>query len=313
MAILVATADIADNTHLAYRDPFERCSFAAELCASISRQGILQPLTVFQTFPQEKWHVVHGFRRLAALRRLGITQAPVTPIDHPEKISEAFLEVLELHVGQPINLREKCRALTIAQACAMPLNLMVKRLLPALGLPAQKHIFEQYKLLEQLPRELFDILADRDFSLRRCLPFTQLSAEEGQKLASLIRASDLTGKQIEELFTAAREIAARESCSLGQILDELTANADSSGLMSCLTQRRYPEAFRRRQKINELSHDWASKWMSIRFDQNFNRSGCELVLAIDDENQWEQNFEQTISYLNSPDFRRQIKQILALL
>jgi len=250
----IPLARIDDDRSLAYRDGLGRWEGGEALLASIDRRGILWPITLR---PATKGHyqTAAGFRRIEAARTLGLVSVPARVVDAPPV--ELFLTAVEEHSGQPVNLRERARAVAVA-AGLLDLDerndaddWLVCRLLPALGLQPSARLVEQHLRFAALPPELADLLVDKAFSLRRCLPYCSLSSADAELLARLGRAHRLGGRRLEEAKPA----------------------------LSRLEARRLPETTRRRRELDALAQRLLAAGVTARYDANLGTGALEIAVS----------------------------------
>jgi len=282
----IPLARIDDDRSLAYRDGLGRWEGGEALLASIDRRGILRPITLR---PATKGHyqTAAGFRRIEAARTLGLVSVPARVVDAPPV--ELFLTAVEEHSGQPVNLRERARAVAVA-AGLLDLDerndaddWLVCRLLPALGLQPSARLVEQHLRFAALPPELADLLVDKAFSLRRCLPYCGLSSADAELLARLGRAHRLGGRRLEEAFTWTLEVARRDGISVADVVEELDLLAQdvpgSKPALSRLEARRLPETTRRRRELDALAQRLLAAGVTARYDANLGTGALEIAVS----------------------------------
>jgi hypothetical protein len=228
---------------------------------------------------------VAGFRRIAAARAAGLDRLPARV--HRGDAGEAFLQAVEEHAGQPVNLRERLRALQVARRLGWDEQRTADALLPALGLEPHPALIRQHRRLEALPEVLLDLLVDKGFSLRRCLPLTELGQEAGRGLARLAAELRPGARQLEQAAVWLLQVARRERLSPGEVLQQLTPAPGQSAAdwLRLLRARRYPEASRRRAAIRQAGEGLAGGRVRVGFDPNLGRESVELSFSVADPEQ----------------------------
>jgi len=180
-----------------------------------------------------------------------------------------------------VSLRERLRALEVADGLAAPAERIVRELLPPMGLAAEAHLLEDLRRLQALPAALRDLLAAKSFSLRRCLPFTRLGSGEAERLAAICRRLGLGGRQIEDLLLSLLEVSARDGLSPGALLEELSAAPGAEQALGALWSRRYPETARRTRALEEARRRLrAAAGAELRWDPTLSGESLELALRL---------------------------------
>jgi len=277
---LVPLREIARGRDLAYRDELALCPGAELLRASVRRCGVLQPVQLQQS--ASGLRPVAGFRRLEVAVELGLDAVPARIGGPAEETFALFCRAVEEHVNQPINLRERLRALAVAEELGAPPSRVCAELLPALGLAAELHLLDDLRGLQALPAALRDLLASKGFSLKRCLPFLRLSSDDGALLCEVARRLGLGGRPIEELLASLLEVAARDQVPLRSLLAELGFLEGSGGAaLARLRLRRYPEASRRQRTLEQAADALAKlAGASLRWDPALASETVELSLRV---------------------------------
>lgn len=241
---------------------------------------MLQPVRLRET--PAGLQIVAGFRRLQAAVSEELEVIPYCLARGEPGL--LFVQAVEEHAGQGSSVREQARAVAVALELGWSVGRVARDLLPALGLEPSEHLASRYVRLQAMPPELMDLLATKNFSLRRHLPFCDLTAADCRLLAELATTLGLGARQIEEVTIELREVAAREGIPLAQVVVELELDGGGQGTPVALTrleQRRYPEASRRRRQIQQLAGELAQGRVALRFDRNFARDGVDLSFHVD--------------------------------
>lgn len=160
-------------------DPgYFRMSFGFDLeplSTSIDAAGLLNQPVVWRQ--QGRVHVVSGYRRVLALRRLGMSTVECRVI--PSSTSRSRCMLLNFHdnlATRPLNQVEK------AMACArlssfFPRREVIDRYMPALGLPSHEKTLELYLAIDAEPDgEIKQALASGQMSLKATAALLNLDA-----------------------------------------------------------------------------------------------------------------------------------------
>ena len=276
----VAPDDVLLDHSFRYRDPLGQWSGARALRESILRHGVLTPLRLRET--PGGLQLVAGFRRLQIAREEGLATVPARVVSGEPGL--LLVQAVEEHAGLSASVREQARAVALGLELGWPVERVARRLLPALGLEPSAHLATRYARLRALPRELLDLLHSKRFSLRRHLPFCDLTGDECRLLAAVAASLGLGARQIEQVSSELREVAAREDLPLTQVVEQLGLQQPGQGApeaLARLERRRYPEAARRRDEVEALARELAPGRVSVRFDRNFARDGVDLGFHID--------------------------------
>jgi ParB-like chromosome segregation protein Spo0J len=307
----IPLARIDDDRSLAYRDGLDRWEGGEALLASLDRRGILRPVTLRPAIGGQHQPAA-GFRRLEAARALGLVSVPAHVDDAPP--AEIFLTAVEEHSGQPVNLRERARAVAIAAGLvergelddARASSWLVHRILPALGLQPSARLVEQLLRFAALSPALADLLVNKAFSLRRCLPFCGLAAADAEHLAALGRVHRLGGRRMEEAFTWTLEVARRDGMSVAEVCEELDLLGEGEGL-SRLEARRLPETTLRRLELAALARRLHDAGVTARYDENLGSTALELSVSAGGAAE----LDEALDALSDDKVRRLARELLA--
>lgn len=265
---------------LAHRDGLQLWPDADRLRRSIRRQGVIEPVTVWTG--GEEPRLVAGFRRVQVLEELGESEVPARLSERP--LDELFIAAVESHAGQPANLREVARAVSVGLELGWSLEQTATRLLPALALEPHPRLAGRYLELLDLPAELLQLFVDKGFSLRRCLPFCALEPAAAGILAALVRSGAVRGgRQLEEAASWLVEAAAREGTTVAALAGELgLLGPDAASSLTRLEVRRFPEVSRRRRELDVLCDAVAGgeRGLRVGYDRNLADEEIEVTLRL---------------------------------
>jgi len=246
-SVPLETIDFSDHTY--------RISSLAEpawidaLADSINRLGLLQaPLILVK---ESHRLIVSGFRRIAACRRLGREQVlcrmlkPETPLR-----TIAQLAVAENAWQRPLNLIEKARAFALLGKF-YPESKHLSDMAAPLGLVENPTMIDKLIRLTCFPAPIQQAVENGSLGLAMALSLGTIETEEGRQILELFQTFHFGLNRQRELMELIREIAKRESITIGQVLaaDEIIAilnrtdqdrPARGGALRRYLKQRRYP-------------------------------------------------------------------------
>ncbi len=275
----VPLQQILPDQSLRYRDPLALWSGAEALRRSVRRRGVLAPVRLLET--AAGLQPAAGFRRLELAAELGLGEVPAEVVTGAP--GPLLVRAAEEHAGQPANVRELARAVGAALDLGWDEQQTARELLPALGLEPGVRLARRYARLRALPAVTLDLLVGKGYSLRRCLPFCDLSAADCELLTAVAAGLGLGARQIEEAASQLREVAAREAVPLARLVDELELDRPDQAAAEALARlerRRYPDASRRRHEVEQLAGSMARLGVTVGYDRNFTRDGVDLRLRV---------------------------------
>lgn len=324
----VPLGSISDDRCFAYRDPVGRWPGTPRLRESIRRLGVLTPVLLRERASSpSQLQLVAGFRRVDLLRQLGRGDDHQVParLVHGSPF-ELLLRSVEEHAGQEANPLEKARAikagLGLLSGAGTPeedaISEVTRRLLPPLGLQPHRDLIAQHLELLAAPRGLRELLVDKAFSLRRCLPLLRLERADAALMAEVARHLQLGGRQIEEVATQLLEVTRRDQQGLAQVVEELDLlepidpscrGRQLAGALKRLETRRLPETSRRRRELDRLCQTFAGGRISVRYDRDLCDEIVEMVLRCRSC----EEMRQQVGMLGQSEITTQLEAILELL
>ncbi len=250
--------------------------------------------------------VVHGHRRVEAARELGLQAIPTVAVEGDG--AELLARAVEAHAGRgDQNLREVARALEAGLRLGMDEAAAAERLLPALGLEPHVEMVRRHLRLLTLPPDLLQLLLSKGFSLRRCMPFCDVTRRDALLLARVCKG--LGARKIEQAATALREICARDGLGLERLVDDLELDPLEQEGLARLDARRHPETTALRRRAGELARELGGREARVTFDPNFVRDGVEVTVRLEAE----ADLERALRRLAEPGKRDLLRRLLELL
>lgn len=234
----------------------------ADIRPSIARIGLLHP-PVLQPLPSG-YRVICGFRRIRAASQLALDPLPAMtlPVDS-EGLDRARRAVADNSTQRPLNLIEQSRALTLL-AEHLPEDRTLRREAAALGLPSSPDLIGKLLRLGRLGIPIQEGVRNERLSLAMALELEAYPEEVAAGLAALFDTLRLGLNRQRELLTLLREIAARESRSLNDLLADPSIrpfrDPDTGGvpgaagrLLDALRRRRFPTIARRAETLRKAA------------------------------------------------------------
>lgn len=184
------------------------------LRVSVSREGLIVPLTVFCRGGE--FILLSGFRRCEVLKRLGIKHSAAFIFDG-ERLSDKalFLKAIDSNLNSSISDLDKALAIDKAKNIfKFSEKNIEKDILPRLGIPPSPKWVKRYLGLLGLERSAKEKLAQGGLSLKSAFAIGMLTKEE-QKfiLGRVLGRCILSSSEISELCGLLREIGIRSSVS----------------------------------------------------------------------------------------------------
>lgn len=285
------------------------------LQASVARVGVLDPVVVHVTGADAAALLVHGFRRVAAAAACGLDRVPALVHAPGPPLLELLLWAVEHHAGEPLNLRERMRAVDVAEQLGAGEQQLARRLLPALGLDPGARVVRDLRRLRALPAELLDVAVNKRLSLRRCLPLCNLARDDAVTLARVAGELRLGARQLEEVSAALLEISRRDGVDVRALAMELgllggeagaVRGADGAGPLERLERRRLPETTRRRDALDRLCGALGGRGLIVGYDRNFASDGLRVELSVRDG----QQLERLLRRLEGREVRDGLRELL---
>ena len=241
------------------------------LARSLAAAGLISP-PVLCHGNAKNFSLVSGFRRLAALVRLGHDAVPARVLPRTTSpLQCARIAVADNAAQRPLNPMEIARALALLHSVTESDSALAEQA-ETLGLAVHPSRFSKYMELVRMPEPLQRAVETGSIPLDIALALTRLEPAEAGALADLfVRLRPSLSKQ-REILVLCREIALREETTVGRLLDEEgirnvldnpspDGNANTAQLRKILKQRRFPalskaeDAFENNRKALKLPPD----------------------------------------------------------
>ena len=274
---------------------------SAPLEASLRETGQLNPALLVAT-GEARFRIVTGYRRVAALRRLGVRRLLGRRMPAgAESITLFRTAVWDNLAHRQLTPLEHARILsTLEQVCRVPREAVVTAWLPVLGLPAHGNILHSYLALHRLAPGLKTLLRQGRIttqSAERLSGMPQASQELAARVLARVQLSASLQRKTLELI---EEIATMDSCSPAGVLER----PDILGCAEDLNLSAFQRGERMYQRLYELRNPRLSR-ARARFASNKERLGLPGTVRVLPDAHFETTRVRVEFEASSPDeFRR---------
>lgn len=216
---VVAFTDILFDDQ-SYRISTEKDKDDSSLRQSIAAVGLLCP-PILQASGQGFYRVVTGFRRLAALRRLNVSETPCRVL----KESTEALDCLKIAIAdntwqRPLNPGEQARAVyKLSRLVVRPEDL--RHAAASLGLPVTPDAIGKLLAVHSLPGAVFDLVSAGSLAYSTALALAVMEEPAAVALAGLFADLKLGVNRQREALALIQEIAAAEGISCPRLLEDI--------------------------------------------------------------------------------------------
>lgn len=234
----------------------------APLKESIRSVGLINP-PVLRKRPDYRYQIVCGYKRIRALRELGVDSVPCR-LASPETSDESCL-LLSLHdnvAHRELNPIEKSLALNRLLTYFSE-EKIVRDFLPLLKL--QPHItqFRLYQPLCLMDMPIRDAVIDGIIDVHSAHRLSRLDAESRECLAGLLIHLKLSVSKQAEVITTIAEISLRDGVAIKAVAgdpdirsilanDKLNRPQKGDALLRYLRQKRYPRLSARERQVKGM-------------------------------------------------------------
>ncbi|WP_041280540.1 ParB/RepB/Spo0J family partition protein [Desulfosudis oleivorans] len=235
----------------------------APLVASLSAVGLLSP-PLLRPAKKNGFQVISGFRRLTALRHLGVVSASCRVVEgEADRLICQKLAVADNLCSRPLNLVEQALAVEKLFGLEKEMDRLCA-VLSDLGMAANPTLVEKLRTLLSLPEPVLDHVARETIPLSSALLLAGMNGPDAQILAGVFANLRLGANKQREVAVLAREIAVREGISVADlfaqdktlhgILNDTDADRglQAARLRAFLEKRRFPALVQSRERYQEL-------------------------------------------------------------
>ncbi len=263
--VLSVPLDSIDDSRRLFRTSM--CRDEKPLIRSIETAGILCPVIVRTLGNSDRRELVHGHRRVAAARELGLASIPAAELTGEEADdSRAFdLAFWDNCVTRGFNLAEASMAVrSLILIRGKDDQSIIKTYLPAMGFQPSKKVLDNLAALIELSPGWLEYFIERGVSLKVAGQILKLPEDDAGALFMLVQSIRPNQNHLRELVLLLAEVAAREKLStrglietkeISDLVDPSWADARArhDAVMSHLRKRRNPELARFDTGARELA------------------------------------------------------------
>ena len=191
--------------------------------ASVRKSGVVLPLIVAAG---ERPEVIAGHRRLACARQAGLKELPALVLTRELAPRELFL--IAVLSNWTSRLEDLDKAVSIAKALEFGFSEeeVIRQILPALGLEAQKHTLEEYVQTRRLQAPLLAAVHAKQLPFRGVRLLGRLGAQDQIDFASCICAhAALTTQELVKTAEWLPDLLRASGCGLAAYLQRETLDA----------------------------------------------------------------------------------------
>ena len=307
-----------DLTVIALEDDTYRITTSAaveDLIKSIRHVGLINPPVLLQK--QDRYIIVAGFRRIAAMQKLDYRHIPVKVMPAESLSLECIRIAITDNISQrKLDLLEISRALALLDGCMEDRERLYTEA-QNLGLPGNQHLIEKIIGICRLPHLVQAGIYQNRISLNMAVELQGFDSFTGNLLTRVFMELKLNQNKQREICFHLKEIAHREKRSTQEILlsegiPEVLADKDLDNLQKTrvvrlnLRRRRFPnlslseESFQRNlRKLNLGSR------ISLLPPEYFEGTSLKLSLSFKNETE----LKEQIDILNKALFNPHLSKI----
>jgi hypothetical protein len=274
---------------------------SAPLEASLRETGQLNPALLVAT-GDARFRIVTGYRRVAALRRIGIRRLLGRRLPAgAESITLFRTAVWDNLAHRQLTPLENARILTtLEQVCRVPREAVVTAWLPVLGLPAHRNVLHSYLALHQLAPGLKTLLRQGRITTQSAERLSAMPHHSQERVARVLTRVQLSASLQRKALELVGEIAAMDHCSLAGVLErpDILGCAEDPNLSA------FQRGERMYQRLYELRNPRLSR-ARARFASNKERLGLPGDVRVLPDAHFETTRIRVEFDASSPDeFRR---------
>jgi ParB family chromosome partitioning protein len=233
------------------------------LAASIAEVGLLSP-PILRAVEGGRFQVVSGFRRLTALKILGLTSAACRVVEEgTDRLTCLKLSIADNVSRRSLNPVEQALAVDKISALVQDTGRLCA-LLSGLGVPISPSLVEKFKALLQLPQPVLTHVARETIPLSVAPLLVPMKEPDARALAEIFATLRLGTNKQREVAVLVREIAAREGTTVSGLLEKDKAIQDifngpqtdrglqAARLRAYLEKRRFPALAQSQEHYRQL-------------------------------------------------------------
>ena len=284
------------------------------LVKSIQHTGLINSPILIQR--SDRYVIVAGFQRIAALQQLNIRHIPVKVMPTESSPLQCIrVAITDNNSQRELNLLEISRALALLSGCIED-RVRLSEEAEFLGLPGNYHHIEKIIGIRRLPRLIQEGIRSNRIMLKMVAELQNFDASTGNLLARLFMELKLNQNKQKEICVHLKEIARRENQSIQDVVssqgildileDKEMDNLQKTRIVrSNLRRRRFPnlslaeETFQRhRQKLN-LGND-----ITLAPPEYFEATSLKLSMTFKNEIEFKRHIEVLNKTLTNPSLSK---------
>ena len=288
-----------------------------DLAVSIQHAGLINPPILVKK--QDRYSIVAGFRRIAAMQQLSCRQISARVMPMESSALECIRVAIADNTSQrKLDLLEVSRALALLDACVEDREYLFKEA-KSLGLPDNHHHIEKIMGLCRLPQLIQTGVFQNRISLNMALELHEFEMPAAILLARVFMELKLNRNKQKEICTHIKEIAHREKCSTHKILlsegiPEVLGDKDLDNLQKTrlvrynLRRRRFPnlllaeEAFQHNLRQLNLGNG-----ISLLPPEYFEGTSLKLRMSFKNMNELKEQIDILNKTLINPHLKKIFK------
>ncbi|MBI3313264.1 MAG: hypothetical protein HYZ83_03435 [Candidatus Omnitrophica bacterium] len=261
----------------------------------IAKRGLLTPILVTH---ESNPAILSGHNRYQAARKAGIPEISVLQIQETLNPGDSFILAVLSNWNQ--NWPEIDRAWTLHQAKEkfhLPEREVMELILPALALPAEKYILEQYQDTARLDSSLLDLMVKNKLPFRGSQILARFSREDQKAFADLIAShAVLTSNQLLKLGEWLHDLLKKERLALSDFLgrrglleilkqEQTDSRQKAESLFAAVRYLRFPRLVEYEKKFQVFSQSLARESRDVKLEvpESFEAQGFTLHARIRNE------------------------------
>ena len=215
---------------------------------SLAHAGLLTPPILLPV--NNRFHVVCGFRRVAACRALGWKKLPALILPAwTERVTCTILAIADNALQRSLNLVEQARAVGLLSEVLDENG--VATWAQRLGLPLHRKMHMKLKRLIALPEPILDGVVEGLFTLSTAMALAEMSQPNQLAVAKFFTTIGPSASLQREMLVLIQEIATRDGMTIGELLraPEITGvvfdldidrNQRAKAVRQVLQRKRFP-------------------------------------------------------------------------
>ncbi|MBF0241770.1 MAG: ParB N-terminal domain-containing protein [Desulfamplus sp.] len=251
----------------------------SNLALSIRLTGLINPIVLREI--DDKYIVVSGFKRVSAMRSIGMRETPASILSHLDfdkdktydfrfyEVQSALIAISDNAFSRQLNVMEQARGVRLLKRFCSSYDIAQNS--PAIfNVNMGESLINMLDDIANMPLSLHELIESDKLSMSSALKFKQYGYDKSliESFATLFSKIKCSLSKQKEIITNIHEIAAREEISasdlieskeISQILDSQSDNCSSNVndenqkanlIRSILFNRRYPNLFKAKERFS---------------------------------------------------------------